>query len=195
MRTFANTKRKIPSINLSLSVQLNTTKACLIFCAMTCPYSLALLDPQIVFLKLSLVHLIPDLDNVLNSLYDCPQECISLQGHFVGTACGHHGPYTPDVLFWSTILFFSTFFMSAFLKQFKTSRYFPTKVTTLYDSSQSKGLSHQWPWLFNTLIFHIQVRSMISDFAVFLTIAVMVLLDYAIGVPSQKLKVPSKFQV
>uniref|UniRef100_A0A8C4IN11 Anion exchange protein n=1 Tax=Dicentrarchus labrax TaxID=13489 RepID=A0A8C4IN11_DICLA len=92
-------------------------------------------------------------------------ECISLQGQFVGTACGHHGPYTPDVLFWSTILFFSTFFMSAFLKQFKTSRYFPTKV-----------------------------RSMISDFAVFLTIAFMVLLDYAIGVPSQKLKVPSKFQ-
>uniref|UniRef100_A0A8C4P047 Anion exchange protein n=1 Tax=Dicentrarchus labrax TaxID=13489 RepID=A0A8C4P047_DICLA len=93
------------------------------------------------------------------------KECISLQGQFVGTACGHHGPYTPDVLFWSTILFFSTFFMSAFLKQFKTSRYFPTKV-----------------------------RSMISDFAVFLTIAFMVLLDYAIGVPSQKLKVPSKFQ-
>ncbi|XP_029008141.1 electroneutral sodium bicarbonate exchanger 1 isoform X2 [Betta splendens] len=93
------------------------------------------------------------------------KECVSLQGQFVGTACGHHGPYTPDVLFWSTILFFSTFFMSAFLKQFKTSRYFPTKV-----------------------------RSMISDFAVFLTIVIMVLLDYAVGVPSQKLKVPSKFQ-
>ncbi|XP_032368783.1 electroneutral sodium bicarbonate exchanger 1 isoform X3 [Etheostoma spectabile] len=93
------------------------------------------------------------------------KECVSLQGHFVGTACGHHGPYTPDVLFWSTILFFSTFLMSAFLKQFKTSRYFPTKV-----------------------------RSVISDFAVFLTIAVMVLLDYAMGVPSQKLQVPSKFQ-
>uniref|UniRef100_A0A3Q4IEZ3 Anion exchange protein n=1 Tax=Neolamprologus brichardi TaxID=32507 RepID=A0A3Q4IEZ3_NEOBR len=93
------------------------------------------------------------------------KECISLHGHFVGTACGHHGPYTPDVLFWSAILFFSTFFMSAFLKQFKTSRYFPTKV-----------------------------RSMISDFAVFLTIVFMVLIDFAIGVPSQKLKVPSKFQ-
>lgn len=39
------------------------------------------------------------------------------------------------------------------------------------------------------------MRSTISDFAVFLTIAFMVLLDYAIGVPSQKLKVPSKFQV
>ncbi|XP_012733614.2 electroneutral sodium bicarbonate exchanger 1 isoform X1 [Fundulus heteroclitus] len=93
------------------------------------------------------------------------KECISLQGQFVGTACGHHGPFTPDVLFWSIILFFSTFFMSAFLKQFKTSRYFPTKV-----------------------------RSMISDFAVFLTIVMMVLLDYVLGVPSQKLKVPNKFQ-
>lgn len=36
---------------------------------------------------------------------------------------------------------------------------------------------------------------MISDFAVFLTIVLMVLLDYVIGVPTQKLKVPSKFQV
>ena len=51
-----------------------------------------------------------------------------MQGQFVGTACGHHGPYTPDVLFWSAILFFATFLMSGFLKQFKTSRYFPTKV-------------------------------------------------------------------
>ncbi|XP_047669264.1 electroneutral sodium bicarbonate exchanger 1 isoform X2 [Tachysurus fulvidraco] len=93
------------------------------------------------------------------------KECLNLQGQFVGTACGHHGPYTPDVLFWSAILFFSTFFLSAFLKQFKTSRYFPTRV-----------------------------RSMISDFAVFLTIFLMVLIDYAIGVPSQKLQVPSKFK-
>lgn len=56
------------------------------------------------------------------------QECLDLHGQFVGTACGHHGPYTPDVLFWSAILFFSTFFLSTFLKQFKTSRYFPTRV-------------------------------------------------------------------
>lgn len=36
---------------------------------------------------------------------------------------------------------------------------------------------------------------MISDFAVFLTIVIMVLLDFVIGVQTQKLKVPSKFQV
>nr|XP_045363576.1 sodium-driven chloride bicarbonate exchanger [Camelus bactrianus] len=73
--------------------------------------------------------------------------------------------YVPDVLFWSVILFFSTVTLSATLKQFKTSRYFPTKV-----------------------------RSIVSDFAVFLTILCMVLIDYAIGIPSPKLQVPSVFK-
>ncbi|PKU46409.1 sodium bicarbonate cotransporter 3- hypothetical protein [Limosa lapponica baueri] len=49
--------------------------------------------------------------------------------------------------------------------QFKTKRYFPTKV-----------------------------RSTISDFAVFLTIVIMVLIDYLVGVPSPKLHVPEKFE-
>ncbi|XP_061443375.1 sodium bicarbonate cotransporter 3 isoform X6 [Rhineura floridana] len=56
------------------------------------------------------------------------KQCKDLHGVFVGSACGHHGPYFPDVLFWSVILFFTTFFLSSFLKQFKTKRYFPTKV-------------------------------------------------------------------
>ncbi|CAL8389207.1 unnamed protein product [Boreogadus saida] len=55
--------------------------------------------------------------------------------------------------------------MSAFLKEFKTSRYFPTKV-----------------------------RAIISDFAVFITILTMVLVDYGLGIPSPKLQVPSKFK-
>ena len=46
----------------------------------------------------------------------------------MGSACGPHGPYVPDVLFWCVVLFFSTVFMSAFLKDFKFSSYFPTKV-------------------------------------------------------------------
>ncbi|XP_023586238.1 sodium-driven chloride bicarbonate exchanger isoform X14 [Trichechus manatus latirostris] len=92
-------------------------------------------------------------------------ECKSLHGEYVGRACGHEHPYVPDVLFWSVILFFSTVTMSATLKQFKTSRYFPTKV-----------------------------RSIVSDFAVFLTILCMVLIDYAIGIPSPKLQVPSVFK-
>uniref|UniRef100_A0A4W6FZ64 Anion exchange protein n=1 Tax=Lates calcarifer TaxID=8187 RepID=A0A4W6FZ64_LATCA len=94
------------------------------------------------------------------------KDCIEKQGEFVGSACGPHGPYVPDVLFWCVILFFSTVFMSAFLKEFKFSNYFPTKV-----------------------------RSIISDFAVFFTILTMVLVDYALGIPSPKLKVPSVFKV
>ncbi|XP_051466028.1 sodium bicarbonate cotransporter 3 isoform X13 [Apus apus] len=92
-------------------------------------------------------------------------DCLKFHGVFRGSACGHHGPYIPDVLFWSVILFFTTFFLSSFLKQFKTKRYFPTKV-----------------------------RSTISDFAVFLTIVIMVLIDYLVGVPSPKLQVPEKFE-
>uniref|UniRef100_A0A4W4FLQ5 Anion exchange protein n=1 Tax=Electrophorus electricus TaxID=8005 RepID=A0A4W4FLQ5_ELEEL len=91
--------------------------------------------------------------------------CKLLNGEFVGSACGHHGPFIPDVLFWSVILFFTTFFLSSLLKQFKMERYFPTKV-----------------------------RSTISDFAVFLTIMVMVLVDYLIGIPSPKLNVPDRFE-
>ncbi|XP_059424316.1 sodium bicarbonate cotransporter 3 isoform X2 [Carassius carassius] len=91
--------------------------------------------------------------------------CKNLHGEFVGPACGHNGPYIPDVLFWSVILFFTTFFLSSFLKQFKTKNYFPTKV-----------------------------RSSISDFAVFLTIMIMVLVDYLVGIPSPKLHVPDTFE-
>ncbi|XP_072556886.1 sodium-driven chloride bicarbonate exchanger-like isoform X3 [Paramormyrops kingsleyae] len=93
------------------------------------------------------------------------KDCLKKRGEFVGSACGPHGPYAPDVLFWSIVLFFSTVAMSSFLKDFKTSRYFPTKV-----------------------------RSIISDFAVFITIATMVLVDYALGVQSPKLQVPNEFK-
>ncbi|XP_038160485.1 sodium-driven chloride bicarbonate exchanger-like isoform X2 [Cyprinodon tularosa] len=93
------------------------------------------------------------------------KECRNWKGQFMGSACSSNGPYVPDVLFWSVILFFTTFFLSSFLKQLKTKRYFPTKV-----------------------------RATISDFAVFLTIMIMVLLDYLVGVPSPKLHVPDRFQ-
>uniref|UniRef100_A0A8C0F6U1 Anion exchange protein n=1 Tax=Bubo bubo TaxID=30461 RepID=A0A8C0F6U1_BUBBB len=92
-------------------------------------------------------------------------ECRYLHGVFQGPACGHNGPYAPNVLFWCCILFFSTFVLSSFLKQFKTSRYFPTRV-----------------------------RSTVSDFAVFLTIVIMVLMDFLVGIPSPKLHVPHMFK-
>ncbi|XP_041843482.1 sodium bicarbonate cotransporter 3-like isoform X2 [Melanotaenia boesemani] len=93
------------------------------------------------------------------------QDCRELRGVFVGPACSHDSPYVPDVLFWSLILFFTTFFLSSFLKHFKTKRYFPTRI-----------------------------RSTFSDFAVFLTIMIMVLVDYLVGVPSPKLNVPDRFE-
>uniref|UniRef100_A0A8B9RC24 Anion exchange protein n=1 Tax=Astyanax mexicanus TaxID=7994 RepID=A0A8B9RC24_ASTMX len=112
-------------------------------------------------------HLVPSVCESAHLYVLCcvSQDCIEKKGVFVGSACGPHGPYIPDVLFWSVVLFFSTVAMSAFLKEFKTSRYFPTKV-----------------------------RAIISDFAVFFTILTMVLVDYALGVPSPKLQVPSKFK-
>lgn len=39
------------------------------------------------------------------------------------------------------------------------------------------------------------MRSTISDFAIFLTIVIMVAIDYLVGVPSPKLHVPEKFEV
>lgn len=69
-----------------------------------------------------------------------PQTCKELMGELVGPACCHSGPYVPDVLFWSVILFFTTFFLSSFLKQFKTKRYFPTKVSdTLREEDRLLG--------------------------------------------------------
>ncbi|XP_077382252.1 sodium bicarbonate cotransporter 3-like isoform X1 [Festucalex cinctus] len=93
------------------------------------------------------------------------KHCQTLRGEFVGSACDHDGPFVPDILFWSVILFFTTFFLSTFLKDFKNKRFFPTKV-----------------------------RSTISDFAIFLTIMSMVLMDYLVGIPSPKLSVPDRFQ-
>ncbi|XP_041962410.1 sodium bicarbonate cotransporter 3 isoform X2 [Alosa sapidissima] len=120
-------------------------------------------------------NITPEITNLLNQSGFTPDSiswselnmpmCTRLQGVFVGPACSHEGPYIPDVLFWSIILFFTTFFLSSFLKQFKTKRYFPTKV-----------------------------RSTISDFAIFLTIMIMVLVDYLVGIPSPKLHVPDTFE-
>ncbi|XP_074785625.1 electroneutral sodium bicarbonate exchanger 1-like [Athene noctua] len=92
-------------------------------------------------------------------------ECRYLHGEFQGPACGHNNSYVPDVLFWCCILFFFTFVLLTLLKKFKTSRYFPTRV-----------------------------RSTVSDFAGFLTIVIMVLMDFMVGIPSPKLHVPHVFK-
>jgi hypothetical protein len=90
---------------------------------------LTTIDQMLVFWKKN-VHLFPN-SSIFSFMW---QECTSLHGEYAGRACGHGHPYVPDVLFWSVILFFSTVTMSATLKQFKTSRYFPTKVLRLHFS-------------------------------------------------------------
>ncbi|NXJ76645.1 S4A8 protein, partial [Trogon melanurus] len=92
-------------------------------------------------------------------------ECKYLHGEFQGPACGSHGPDISNVFFWWCILFISTFLLSGFLKKFKTSRYFSTRV-----------------------------RSTVSSFAILLTISIMVLIDFWMGIPSPKLHVPQKFK-
>ncbi|XP_068024556.1 electroneutral sodium bicarbonate exchanger 1-like isoform X2 [Melanerpes formicivorus] len=93
-------------------------------------------------------------------------ECRHLRGEFRGPACGPHGPYVPNVFFWCCILLFSTFALASFLKNLRSSPFFTTKV-----------------------------RSLISDFAVFLTLVTMVLTDYLVGIPSPKLHVPSEIKL
>ncbi|KAM9371414.1 electroneutral sodium bicarbonate exchanger 1-like [Phaethornis superciliosus] len=93
-------------------------------------------------------------------------ECSHLHGEFHGPACGLSGPYTPNIFLWCCILFFSTFVLCSFVKTFKTSRYFPSRV-----------------------------QAIITDFGVSLTIIFMVLIDIISGIPSPKLHASTKFML
>ena len=89
------------------------------------------------------------------------------------SSCGDFGgswicvpkQYTGDVFFFSCILFAGTFGITVFLIAFKTSSLFPNVV-----------------------------RQRISDFSVLISIVAMVLLDYFIGLPTPKLRVPGEFK-
>uniref|UniRef100_A0A8C5LX05 Anion exchange protein n=1 Tax=Leptobrachium leishanense TaxID=445787 RepID=A0A8C5LX05_9ANUR len=65
----------------------------------------------------------------------------------------------------------------------------PSNKTLLYWNENNISISES-DWA----NFTVSVRSMVSDFAVFLTILTMVILDYLIGVPSPKLQVPNEFK-
>lgn len=52
-------------------------------------------------------------------------QCLKYGGSLVGEACN----YVPDITLMSFILFFGTYACSMALKQFKTSRFFPTTVS------------------------------------------------------------------
>jgi len=73
--------------------------------------------------------------------------------------------YSPDIFFLSVFLFFGTFFLCSFLKKFKYTPFFPTKI-----------------------------RSLITDYAVILTIIVFVMIDNHYGLATPKLIVPTVFE-
>lgn len=74
--------------------------------------------------------------------------------------------YVPDAFLLSIVLFFGTFLLAKVLKEFKVSSYFPSRL-----------------------------RQVVSDFAVIISIAVFVGMDYGLGIPTPKLSVPDNFEV
>ncbi|CAL1276617.1 unnamed protein product [Larinioides sclopetarius] len=71
----------------------------------------------------------------------------------------------PDIYLFSIILYACTFFVAVFLKEFKFTPFFPSKI-----------------------------RSLISDFAVVISILLMTVADAWVGLNTPKLQVPAKFQ-
>lgn len=88
-------------------------------------------------------------------------QCRNYCGVLVGDAC----EYTRDVFLFSFCLSIGTFILATYLKGFKFSTFFPTKV-----------------------------RTIISDFGVTAAIVIMVGVDMYFGLSTPKLKVPTKFQ-
>ncbi|XP_055327038.1 electroneutral sodium bicarbonate exchanger 1-like isoform X4 [Sitodiplosis mosellana] len=91
-------------------------------------------------------------------------ECVALNGTRIGTDCDKPEP-VPNVFLMSIVLFFGTFIISQVLKDFKNALFFPSKV-----------------------------RQLFSDFAVFIAIVSMTVLDSYIKIPTPKLDVPSEFR-
>lgn len=90
--------------------------------------------------------------------------CVANNGTLIGSGCTEK--YVPDVFLFSIILFFSTYFISIVLKDFKFSPFFPTKV-----------------------------RQLISDFSVVIAIIFMTVCDVLVKLDTPKLIVPAQFKV
>lgn len=82
-----------------------------------------------------------------------------------GTLHGLGCQYYADVFLFSVLLFISTFTLAVFLKDFKTTSYFPTSI-----------------------------RALVSDFAVVISIMLMTVTDMLLGLDTPKLEVPQKFE-
>ncbi|KAL3855467.1 hypothetical protein ACJMK2_014678 [Sinanodonta woodiana] len=92
------------------------------------------------------------------------EACKALGGTSQGDACAAVH-YVPDVFFFSWLLFFGTFLLAMSLEKFRSSLFFPTFI-----------------------------RQNVSDFAVLLSIVIMVILDAITGIPTPKLSVPTEFK-
>lgn len=92
------------------------------------------------------------------------KECNNLNGTLIGEACKTLDP-VPDVFLFSIILFASTFAISVFLKDFRFTSFFPTKI-----------------------------RLVISDFSVVIAILLMTVVDLCVGLNTPKLEVPQEFK-
>ncbi|XP_029920440.1 electrogenic sodium bicarbonate cotransporter 4 isoform X3 [Myripristis murdjan] len=82
-----------------------------------------------------------------------------------GALMGNSCKFVPDLALMSFILFFGTYSMTVSLKKFKSSRYFPTKFRTL-----------------------------ISDFAIIISILIFCGLDYLLDLDTPKLHVPTELK-
>ncbi|EEC00877.1 sodium bicarbonate cotransporter, putative, partial [Ixodes scapularis] len=87
--------------------------------------------------------------------------CKEAGGLLRGVGCN----FVPDVFLFSVLLFIATFTFAVFLKDFKTTSYFPTSV-----------------------------RALVSDFSVVIAIGLMTLTDMLLGLETPKLEVPQKFE-
>lgn len=87
--------------------------------------------------------------------------CKEAGGVMHGAGC----QYYADVFLFSVLLFITTFTLAVFLKDFRTTSYFPTSI-----------------------------RAMVSDFAVVIAILLMTVTDMLLGLDTPKLEVPEKFE-
>ncbi|KAG1685795.1 Sodium-driven chloride bicarbonate exchanger [Nymphon striatum] len=106
--------------------------------------------------------------SILNGDFDplviSKENCSSIyNGTMSGTGCDTL--YVPDVFLMSILLFFGTYIISVFLKEFKTAPFFPTAV-----------------------------RQIVSDFAVIIAIVLMSLVNAIVGLDTPTLDVPNTFE-
>lgn len=127
-------------------------------------------------------------------------QCLSRGGQLLGTSCH----YVPDVTLLSFLLFGGTFLCCTALKHFKSSRYFPTGVSSpavflgCTDGSPHCGCFGDGPrpaLVKASLSAVLQLRKLVSDFSIILAILIFCAIDVALGLETPKLLVPSELKV